>query len=119
MRLPRFRFTVLRMMIGVAAVAVLLESGIVWNRYNLCRNRVAFTQRHAKGLRRVLAKYAPPGSAQSTRIKGLVIDFEDGSPVAHATQESTLRMITILERRSKEFEQAARRPWLPLPAGLK
>jgi hypothetical protein len=109
MRLPRVRFTVRRMMLAVAIVAVVLEGLIVLGRYRYHRDRAARVARTAVALRRMIAKLPPGQKALRTDL-----DDEDGSPAVLATPEACEKFLAHLDRVVRKHEYAARHPWLPI-----
>ncbi len=110
--MPRAQFTLRRMIVIVALVAVLLEGWIVWNRYAYSRERAATIARFAAMLRRRLVN-SPAELARGTHL-----DFEDGNPAVPATPVNARRMIVRMDLLTARYERAARHPWLPFEANL-
>ena len=106
--MPRFRFTVRRMMIAVAIVAVLLESWIVWRRYTLHRDKAALIAKTIPILQRRMAQLSPTQTA-----RGTLLDFEDGKPSVPMNLANSRTMLARMEQLLRHYEYAARHPWLP------
>ena len=109
MRLPRVRFTVRRMMITVAVVAIILEGWIVWTRYSSRRNKAAQLAVQIKYLRGFAAKAPSP----KTVIRGFVIELNPGTPPVPATGETIVAWTAYLESLSRKAERESRHPWMP------
>jgi hypothetical protein len=90
MRLPRL--TTRRLMVIVAAVAVVLEGWIVWGRYTYHRDRAARIASTAAGFRRLIAKVSPKRLA-----RGTMLCFEDGRPDVPATPEACQQFLSHLD----------------------
>jgi hypothetical protein len=110
MKLPRVRFTVRRMMLAVAIVALTLEGSIVWNRYTYCRNRTAMLAAQVAYLRGFAAKAPSPKAV----IRGFVIELRPGTPPVQATGETIRDWTAYLETLARKAERESRRPWLPV-----
>ena len=111
--MPRVRVTLRGLMVAIAVVALSMEGWIVWGRYSFCRERAAKISWLANSLRDRLAK-DPVELARGTHL-----NFEDGLPAVPASPVPARRMIGRMERLAQRYEQAARRPWLPIEADLR
>jgi hypothetical protein len=97
MRVTRVRFTVRRMMVAVAVMAVVLSAAD-----QLRRRRESFVQRAEESKRRVSAAYR---DEQSARV-GNPFDFDPRTTTAYsqwAEHHSAMR---------EKYERAAASPWL-------
>jgi hypothetical protein len=108
MRLPRVRFTVRRMMIAVAVVAILIGVGLqvkgLYQRFHECSRQASTHGFYGECLDRLANEWAQ----KDDRIESL-------------TQAKRLRLLAEYQRRIKaKYEAAKWRPWIdvePDPPG--
>jgi hypothetical protein len=110
MKLPRFRFTVRRMMVAVALLAIILEGSIVWVRYSSSRARAEMITAQVGYLRGLAAKAPTPKAV----IRGLVLGVRPGTPPVPATGETIAEWTDYLETLARKADRESRRPWLPV-----
>lgn len=106
--MPRFRFTVRRLMVVVAVIALTVQAGIVWRRYSYHREKATGYAKIAKGLRSLTRRLSPAQLARGTSL-----DFEDGKPAVPATPDMVQKMVDLLEQKARLHALAAREPWRP------
>lgn len=109
MRPPRVRFTVRRMMVALAVVAIILESSLVWTRYTSRRHKAAQLTAQIKYLRGFAAKSPSPKAV----IPGFVIELNPGTTPVPATGETIAAWTAYLESLARKAEVESRHPWLP------
>jgi hypothetical protein len=124
MRLPRFRFTVRRMMIGVAISALLVCCGLkcadLWNTSLLYRREAKSWEKAEKSIRQQAAYHKAREGREAFRSIG-TIPFEQRLGAGIGVQPKFSDRSRILQeqadiyaRRKSKFERAAWFPWLPL-----
>jgi hypothetical protein len=100
MRLPRVRFTVRRLMIAVAVVAVLLGGELIRRQRAARLERLAWLAR----CERMLATSHPEE------------EREIASPyLKHGKQMGVVEALQEIARQRLRYEYAASHPWLPVP----
>jgi hypothetical protein len=122
MKMPRVRFTVRRLMIAVAVVAVLLFGGMqgrrVYRNYRLYSSHSA----HYGTLEAICLRNLPAHRKQLESILDLTKDEAPGIDLQ--TYDSYKHIKDILDRAERrgeyygrlkiKYERAAHRPWLPV-----
>ena len=102
MRLPRVRFTVRRMMVAVAIIALLYECVVIKNRMLAYRSFVTFHEGQ-------LAVYGPMVKAwNDNRRRGLKSNPPDIAEKATARADYHRQTL-------ENYDWAARRPWRSVP----
>jgi hypothetical protein len=105
MRLPRVRFTVRRMMVAVAAVAVATSLGISWQRrQHFLRITVGFALRESAVQGQVL-------SSSRSLPRSLQLHVYDGNGTTWTVRPSNATYYAMMR---EKYDRAARYPFLPV-----
>jgi hypothetical protein len=105
MRMPRFRFTVRRMMVAVAIVGFLLGAAAMWRIAASRGASAAYHAREAEFSRRSLKDYRDG----RVTLRGTLTDRE-AARIARRLE----RIAPYHDVLARKYERAARYPWLPV-----
>jgi hypothetical protein len=100
MRLPRVRFTVRRMMVVVAAVAILLSGELMRRRRAPCLGRLAWLAGREKAW----------GADDPSWEREVASPYLKGGK-----QMGVAEALVEIARQKRKYEYAASHPWLPIP----
>jgi hypothetical protein len=110
MPIPRVRFTVRRLMVAAAILALTMWGASTCRRLIYYRQRAALFAGLTAGLRAHTDGVAP-GAA----LPGTFIRRGAQGPNLPVTRELATRWIDYYEALARKYEAASARPWLPVP----